>query len=131
MQPFSPQPTRLLWLSQLNGPLTQQYPLEIIESELRRSRKNEMLLLYSSLETLYFESWVQLLRFGKLLNIILWNLQYLDYLGTKALELETGAATNEPVSYAIRSTIEHAVLQMVYEGVNKGLWKIKGIEGVR
>ena len=56
--------------------------------------------------------------------------RFLD-LGTKALELETGAATNEPVSYAIRSTIEHAVLQMVYEGVNKGLWKIKGIEGVR
>ena len=52
--------------------------------------------------------------------------RFLD-LGTKALELETGAATNEPVSYAIRSTIEHAVLQMVYEGVNKGLWKIKGI----
>ena len=56
--------------------------------------------------------------------------RFLD-LGTKALELETGAATNEPVSYAIRSTIEHAVLQMVYEGVNKGLWKIKGVEGVR
>ena len=56
--------------------------------------------------------------------------RFLD-LGTKALELETGAATNEPVSYAIRSTIEHAVLQMVYEGVNKNLWKIKGIEGVR
>ena len=56
--------------------------------------------------------------------------RFLD-LGTKALELETGAATNEPVSYAIRSTIEHAVLQMVYEGVNEGLWKIKGVEGVR
>ena len=56
--------------------------------------------------------------------------RFLD-LGTKALELETGAATNEPVSYAIRTAIEYAVLQMVYEGVNKDLWKMKGVEGVR
>ena len=69
----------LSWLSQLNGPLDHRYPLEIIESELRRSRKNEMLLLYSSLETLYFESWVHLHRFREPLNIKLWNLQYFDY----------------------------------------------------
>jgi len=56
--------------------------------------------------------------------------RFLD-MSTKALELETGAATNEPVSYAIRTAIEYAVLQMVYEGVNKDLWKMKGVEGVR
>ena len=56
--------------------------------------------------------------------------RFLD-MGTKALEIETGAATNEPVSYAIRTTIEHAVLQMVYEGVNKEFWKIKGVEKIR
>jgi hypothetical protein len=51
-------------------------------------------------------------------------------MSTKALEIETGAATNEPVSYAIRTTIEHAVLQMVYEGVNKEFWKIKGVDKI-
>ena len=74
----------LSWLSQLNGPLYHRCPLEIIESELRRSRKNEMLLLYSSLETLYFESWVHLHRFREPLNIKLWNLQCVDYVGTRA-----------------------------------------------
>ena len=56
--------------------------------------------------------------------------RFLD-LGTKALELETGMATNEPVNYAIRTTIEHAVHQMVYEGVNKKLWKMVDVKGVR
>ena len=55
--------------------------------------------------------------------------RFLD-MSTKALEIETGAATNEPVSYAIRTTIDHAVLQMVYEGVNKEFWKIKGVDKI-
>ena len=55
--------------------------------------------------------------------------RFLD-LGTKALEFESGNATNEPVNYAIRTTIEHAVLQMVYEGVNKGLWKMQGVNKI-
>jgi curli production assembly/transport component CsgG len=49
--------------------------------------------------------------------------RFLD-MSTKALEFESGMATNEPVNYAIRSTIEHAILQMIYEGVNKKLWKM-------
>ena len=56
--------------------------------------------------------------------------RFLD-MSTKALEIETGAATNEPVSYAIRTTIEHAVLQMIYEGVNKKLWKMQGVKGIK
>ncbi len=52
--------------------------------------------------------------------------RFLD-MGTKALEFESGNSTNEPVNYAIRATIEHAVLQMVYDGVNKGLWKMQGV----
>jgi curli production assembly/transport component CsgG len=56
--------------------------------------------------------------------------RFLD-MGTKALEFETGNASNEPVSYAIRSTIEHAVLQMIYEGVNKKLWKMQGIKEIK
>lgn len=56
--------------------------------------------------------------------------RFLD-MGTKALEFETGNASNEPVSYAIRSTIEHAVLQMIYEGVNKKLWKMQGVKEIK
>ena len=55
--------------------------------------------------------------------------RFLD-LSTKALEFESGNATNEPVNYAIRTTIEHAVLQMIYEGVNKKLWKMQGVNNI-
>ena len=55
--------------------------------------------------------------------------RFLD-MSTKALEFESGMATNEPVNYAIRTTIEHAVLQMVYEGVNNGLWKMQGVNKI-
>ena len=50
--------------------------------------------------------------------------RFLD-LGTKALEIESGNATNEPVNYAIRTAIEYAVLQMVHEGKELGLWEWK------
>ena len=55
--------------------------------------------------------------------------RFLD-MSTKALEFESGNATNEPVNYAIRTTIEHAVLQMIYEGVNNGLWKMQGVNKI-
>jgi curli production assembly/transport component CsgG len=48
--------------------------------------------------------------------------KFLD-LGTRALEIESGNAANEPVNYAIRTAIEYAVLQMVYEGKELGLWE--------
>ena len=56
---------------------------------------------------------------------------------TKALEIESGAADNEPTDYAIRSAIEYGVLKMVekkkdvpsddgkitnYYGVGLSLW---------
>jgi len=44
---------------------------------------------------------------------------------TKALEIESGAAVNEPTNYAIRSAIEFAVLQMVEKGERQGFWKYK------
>ena len=50
--------------------------------------------------------------------------RFLD-MSTKALEIETGVATNEPVNYAIRTTIEHAIHNMIYEGIDKKLWKFK------
>ena len=44
---------------------------------------------------------------------------------TKALEIETGAAVNEPTDYAIRSAIEYAVIKMIEEGEKDGYWKFK------
>jgi curli production assembly/transport component CsgG len=42
--------------------------------------------------------------------------------GTKALELESGAALNEPTTYAVRVAIEQAVYEMIIDGQRKGLW---------
>lgn len=41
---------------------------------------------------------------------------------TKALELENGAALNEPTTYAVRVAIEQAVYEMIIDGQRKGLW---------
>ena len=46
-------------------------------------------------------------------------------LRTKALEIESGAAVNEPIDYAIRSAIEYAVLIMVEKGEKLDYWKFK------
>lgn len=45
--------------------------------------------------------------------------------GTRAFELETGLAANEPVNYAVRAAIEAGVLELIKEGDRKGLWRIK------
>lgn len=45
--------------------------------------------------------------------------------GTKAVELENGAALNEPTTYAVRVSIEQAVFEMILAGEKKGLWKYK------
>lgn len=45
--------------------------------------------------------------------------------GTNALELENGAALNEPTTYAVRVTIEQAVYEMIIEGQKRGLWSFK------
>ena len=50
--------------------------------------------------------------------------KFLD-MGTKLLESETGYSVNEPVNYAVRAAIEAGVVQLVYEGETKGLWKFK------
>ena len=50
--------------------------------------------------------------------------QFLD-MGTKAMELEAGYSANEPTNYAVRAVIEAAVVELVYEGVRKGLWNFK------
>jgi hypothetical protein len=50
--------------------------------------------------------------------------RFLD-LGTKLLESETGYSVNEPVNYAVRAAIEAGVVEIIYEGETKGLWKFK------
>jgi len=50
--------------------------------------------------------------------------RFLD-LGTKALEIEAGSAINEPTNYAVRAAIEAAVVELVNQGEQQGLWKFK------
>ena len=51
-------------------------------------------------------------------------LRFMD-VGTRSVELETGAALNEPTTYAVRVAIEQAVVDMIFEGQNRGLWGFK------
>lgn len=51
--------------------------------------------------------------------------------GTKALELENGAAINEPTTYAVRVAIEQAVYELIVEGQRRGLWQYKRAEDKR
>lgn len=45
--------------------------------------------------------------------------------GTEAVEIEIGNSQNEPVSYAVRTAIEAAVVEMIKEGAEKGFWTFK------
>tara|TARA_B100001109_G_scaffold13018_1_gene9745 strand:- start:801 stop:1745 length:945 start_codon:yes stop_codon:yes gene_type:complete len=55
--------------------------------------------------------------------------RFLD-MGTKLLESETGYSVNEPVNYAVRAAIEAGIVEIIYEGETKGLWKFKEMEEV-
>jgi len=46
-------------------------------------------------------------------------------LGTRSVEIENGYSVNEPTNLAVRSAIEATVIEMIYEGVRKGLWNFK------
>jgi curli production assembly/transport component CsgG len=50
--------------------------------------------------------------------------KFLD-LGTKALETETGFSTNEPTNYAVRAAIDAGIIELIYEGERRSLWKFK------
>ena len=49
--------------------------------------------------------------------------RFLD-MDTKLLELESGMTQNESVTYAVRSAIESAVLELIKQGDERGYWKI-------
>ena len=46
-------------------------------------------------------------------------------MGTKAVEVESGIATNEPVNYAVRAAVEQGVVELIKQGVDKEVWKYK------
>tara|TARA_B110000858_G_scaffold196740_1_gene256281 strand:- start:535 stop:1377 length:843 start_codon:yes stop_codon:yes gene_type:complete len=52
--------------------------------------------------------------------------KFLD-MGTKALEIESGKGFNEPINYATRAAIEQGIIEIIYQGANKGLWGFKGV----
>lgn len=46
--------------------------------------------------------------------------------GTQLIEIEDGVGNNESVTYATRTAIEAAVLELIYQGHDRGFWKIEG-----
>ena len=47
-------------------------------------------------------------------------------LGTKLVETEAGFSVNEPVNYAVRAAVEQGVIELIFEGERRDLWKFKG-----
>jgi curli production assembly/transport component CsgG len=45
--------------------------------------------------------------------------------GTRLVEYEDGVGNNESVTYAVRTAIEAAVLELIYQGHDRGFWKIE------
>ncbi len=46
--------------------------------------------------------------------------------GTQLIEIEDGVGNNESVTYATRAAIEAAVLELIYQGHDRGFWVIEG-----
>ena len=45
--------------------------------------------------------------------------------GTQAFEAEAGLTINEPGTYAVKATVEMAVVELIKEGKRKGVWDFK------
>ena len=45
--------------------------------------------------------------------------------GTQLVEYEDGVGNNESVTYAVRTAIEAAVLELIYQGHDRSLWKVE------
>jgi curli production assembly/transport component CsgG len=45
--------------------------------------------------------------------------------GTQAFEAEAGLTINEPGTYAVKATVEMAVVELIKEGARKGVWSFK------
>jgi hypothetical protein len=44
--------------------------------------------------------------------------------GTQLIEYEDGVGNNESVTYAVRSAIEAAVLELIYQGHDRKFWDL-------
>jgi curli production assembly/transport component CsgG len=51
--------------------------------------------------------------------------------GTRNFENEIGSTATEPGVYAVKSAVEFAVEQIVYEGARRGIWKFKKGEEIK
>lgn len=56
-----------------------------------------------------------------------YNVTYFKFLdmGTSAAEAEIGYSVNEPVTYAVKTAIEQAVVDIIKQGANHKYWEIK------
>lgn len=45
---------------------------------------------------------------------------------TQLVEIEDGVGNNESVTYAVRTAVEAAVLELIYQGHDRGFWEIEG-----
>ena len=45
--------------------------------------------------------------------------------GTQLVEFEDGVGNNESVTYAVRTAIEAGVLELIYQGHDRGYWVIE------
>ena len=45
--------------------------------------------------------------------------------GTQLFQAETGLTINEPAALAVKTAIEGAVVELIKEGSNKGVWAFK------
>ena len=50
--------------------------------------------------------------------------------GTQLVEIEDGVGNNESVTYATRSAIEAGVLELIYQGHERGFWEIEDIDSL-
>ena len=48
--------------------------------------------------------------------------------GTKSFEQETGMSSTEVGIYVVKSAVEKAVEELIFDGEKKGLWKFKTIK---
>ena len=50
--------------------------------------------------------------------------------GTQLVEIEDGVGNNESVTYATRSAIEAGVLELIYQGHERGFWEIEDFDSL-
>ena len=50
--------------------------------------------------------------------------------GTQLVEIEDGVGNNESVTYATRSAIEAGVLELIYQGHERGFWEIEDLDSL-